>query len=206
MYDYALFDAAFSNDAAAITRAVHGGADPNKVHPQSGNTPLQVAAQCKSLDAVDALLRLGADPNLRFEWRSRVDGRTYGNRTALMYAATGDIARRLITASADINAVDANGWSALGLAVYCTNREVVDVLLAAGADTNLTISLRGKVATIPELIAEKIEHLEQIEGDPPKPEVREMLQELSDIQVSLNKVMKNGSDWTKPDFSESINR
>jgi ankyrin repeat protein len=185
MTNYVLFDAAFSDDAGAIVRAVNSGADPNQLHPQGGNTPLQVASQCKSLAAVNALLRLGADPNLRFDWKSMVDGRIFHDRVALMYASTAAIARRLIEAGADVNAIDANGWSALARAVECVNLEVFNELLSAGADSTFVSNIGGKAVTLSELAAEKFAYLERIEGQPPKPEVTKMMKDLSDIKATL---------------------
>jgi hypothetical protein len=54
--------AVLADDAAAIGEAVHGGAAVNAVGPQLV-TPLMIAVDLQKMNAVDALLRSGADPN-----------------------------------------------------------------------------------------------------------------------------------------------
>lgn len=129
-----IFNLAFRDDGDGIVSAVLGGFDPNIAHPRGGHTPLQIAAQQGAVNAIDALIRMGADPNRRFDWTSRVDGRVYRNRTALMYASTQAAVRALVSAGADVNAIDDQGWSALARAVDLVVLDVFEELLALGAD------------------------------------------------------------------------
>lgn len=157
-----LFDAAFKDDADAIFQAVEAGADPNICHPRGGHTPLQVAAQRRAPKAVEALLRVGADPNLRFNWQSRVDGREFVGRTALMYASTAGIARALLNAGADLNATDGSGWNALVRAVDSVNLEVFHELVAAGADASIEFEYNSKKCNLIEFVNEKRSGLGQM--------------------------------------------
>lgn len=64
----ALSQAACAGDAAAVTRLVRAGADPNGLG-LDGVVPLFWAIDCKNLVGIEALLRAGADPNYRIPGR-----------------------------------------------------------------------------------------------------------------------------------------
>lgn len=64
----ALSQAACAGDAAAVTRLVRAGADPNG-QGLDGVVPLFWAIDCQSLMGIEALLRAGADPNYRIPGR-----------------------------------------------------------------------------------------------------------------------------------------
>ena len=94
-----------------------------------GKTPLMQAAQRADLPAVRALVKAGADVNVR--------NKTGG--TALMYAAlSGDAptVRVLLQNGADINAAATNGWTALMIASVGDYESVIQALVESGADVN----------------------------------------------------------------------
>jgi ankyrin repeat protein len=170
-----LHAAAATGDVAAIEQLVADGEKPNLQDSRS-RTPLLVAAFQRQHDAVAALLRHGANPNARdsdgFDALTvatvnndietlkavlagggdahAVVGRDKGS--ALISAAQlgfVDIVRALIGAKADIDHVNARGWSALITAVVLGNgdqahTDVVEALVAAGADGDIKDSLGKK--------------------------------------------------------------
>jgi uncharacterized protein len=180
-----LFNLAFQDDPAGIAAAVGAGHDPNCIHPRGGHTPLQVASESGSAKAAKALLSAGADPNFRFRWESRVDGRCFEGRVALMYSSSDEVARVLVAAGADVNAVDSSGWSPLALAVEAVESGVFRYLLSAGASTKLR--LNGRAVSIEELIDEKVEHLRKIGGAKPTSRLESML---SALDVMLGEASK----------------
>jgi ankyrin repeat protein len=97
-----------------------------------GHTPLWVAVRFDKPDAVDHLLKLGAEPD--------AGGR--GADTPLLVATFMGLARtlvveQLIAAGADVNAVSQQyAETPLHCAVTSSNMEVTKLLLKAGADVN----------------------------------------------------------------------
>lgn len=91
-----------------------------------GLTVLQRAASVGQGDVVEALLAADADPNAG------------DDRAPLSFATSAAIVRALIAAGAGVDAADANGNTALIIAVNrkLVVEEVVDALAAAGADLN----------------------------------------------------------------------
>jgi hypothetical protein len=171
-----LHAAAANGDVAAIEQLVAEGEKPN-VQDSKSRTPLMVAAFRHQQAAAQALLRLGANPNARdadgFDVLAvatinndietlkaalaaganarAVTGRDDGS--ALISAAQlgfVDIARALIEAKADIDHVNARGWTALITAVVLGNGskqhiDVVEALVAARADGDIK-DRQGKTA------------------------------------------------------------
>jgi ankyrin repeat protein len=98
-----------------------------------GETPLHVAAVKKNVEAVKALLAVGANPN----------DVARNNETALMFASSEGCLRTvslLIAAKADVNQVHNKGNTALILAIEKGHIDVVSALIAAGADVNFCSS------------------------------------------------------------------
>jgi ankyrin repeat protein len=138
-----LFRACCENDVAAIHSAVSKGADLNiSAH---GTSLLRNACVTDSLDALRALLELGADANRAFTYVSPVNGKSEAGRCALMYAANVNCARLLVEHGADVNAHDAQGETALMRMAWFGNVEIVDYLLQVGADAKICKPPDGKL-------------------------------------------------------------
>ncbi len=97
-----------------------------------GWTALHLAAHFGHCDVVDALLEAGADANLY--------ARGFERNLPLHAAAAGgrlDCALRLVPVTADIDARQGGGWTALMLAAHEGMAPLVEALLARGADAAL---------------------------------------------------------------------
>lgn len=124
-----LFVACQNGNAAIIERLIKAGVDPNAKNPD-GETALMTAARTGKVDAVKLLLASGADAKAVEGWRGQ---------TALMWAAAENhaaVAQTLIEAGADVNARSNGGFTPLLFAVRAGKKDVVNVLLAKGANPN----------------------------------------------------------------------
>ena len=152
----ALLWAAHWDDVELVERLLRAGANVNAADDH-GVTPLERAAENASAAAVERLLAAGADVNAR---------QTSGLTPLMTAARTGSVGvvQALIRGGAEVNAaVTATGSTALMWAVSEPHPEIVDALLAAGADprastikgfTPLMYAARnGDVATAAALIA-----------------------------------------------------
>lgn len=122
-----LFRALESSDHENLTALVDAGADLTARNSE-GMTPLQLAADNRSDDAVKTLIRLGADINA---------ASTTEKMTALHYAAKNsdtDTLKVLIAARANLNLKDIKGLTPLHHAASEGDDDNVDLLIAAGAD------------------------------------------------------------------------
>lgn len=95
------------------------------------------------IDVVDALLKAGANPNLKAHITSITDRKNAdhptGGFTALMWAARNgyeDIARRLVQSGADLNLKNGDNASAAMVAMYNDRFDLAAVLWDLGADVN----------------------------------------------------------------------
>jgi ankyrin repeat protein len=117
------------SDYPGIFKAiVDAKADINARGP-AGITPLIAASSNKNIEAVNALLSVGADPN-------DVDDK---KQSALLKASRCDCldaVSALIAAGADVNCVTSYGDTPLLVAVDVNNVDMVSALVAAGADVN----------------------------------------------------------------------
>ena len=141
-------------EAAGVRALLARGANVNTTEPAHDQTALMWAAAQAHPEAVDALLRNGAD--VRARSRSYIQTVTSevtqragreelnydvprGGSTALLFAArSGDVesARLLIAAGADVNDVLPDGASALIVAAHSGHSRVAALLLDRGADPN----------------------------------------------------------------------
>jgi ankyrin repeat protein len=132
----------------------------------AGDAPLHLAARAGRLELLNALLKAGAEPDLKSR---RLNEYTRGNydrldpdsgkkvavssehRTALFECAErGDVAvaRALIESGCDLDATDGDGCTALYEAVDGDEREFCELLLAAGASPDIGNADIGKDNTL----------------------------------------------------------
>src|SRR5262245_48944491 len=119
-----LYSAIRDNDLRQLKSLLDEGAGANETGPD-GITPLMVAAEIGSLDAMKMLIDRRADVNAR---------NTYGS-TALMWSVTDPKkVRLLLDHGADVNVAARSGRTALIVASFANpSAEVVRMLLAKGA-------------------------------------------------------------------------
>lgn len=124
-----LLRAAWAGRTAAVEAILRLGKNPDDAD-SNGWTPLIVAARHGHDGAVRTLLDGGADPGL---------ANGFGE-TALMWSArtqqTPEITEMLLVAGADVNAVSADGWTALDIANNYGSLPVIEALRGAGATQN----------------------------------------------------------------------
>ncbi len=128
-----LVEAVLNNDLNSVTALLAQGADAN-VKSNVGIPALLVAIRRESAPMVKALLKRGANPNVR-------DSDT--DWTALLHAIGQiEIAKLLLAAGADVNATSRRGddllrgMTPLMLAVLDGNEELVQLLVDKGADVS----------------------------------------------------------------------
>jgi ankyrin repeat protein len=163
-----LHAAAANGDAGTIEQLIADGEKPN-LQDSKSRTPLIVAAFRRQHAAAQALVRLGANPNARdtdgfdvlaiatinndlemlkiaIAAGANVQATIgFDNGTPLITAAQlgfVDIVRALIEAKADVDHVNARGWTPLITAVVLGNggkdhTAIVDALVKAGADGDI---------------------------------------------------------------------
>src|SRR6185436_4496465 len=156
--DTALMMAARTGKTSAVSVLIESGANVNAKESWGGTTPLMWAVSENHPDAVKALISAGADVSMRsnyvaaangrgFEGRTPVSNRTDGKPeefasgwlTPLMLAAREghvDVARALLDAGADINAVAGDGKTALAVAIFNGNYDFASLLVDRKADVN----------------------------------------------------------------------
>jgi ankyrin repeat protein len=138
--DGALFKALQENDPAKVKAALAAGADPNAIDGL-GDTPLWLA-ECKdSVYMAKALLGAGAEidkPVMNSE-----------RDTVLLIAireGKTDFARFLIESGADVNASNNSNAVPLHPAACHGNKEIVELLISKGADTDVKGTLASREA------------------------------------------------------------
>ena len=156
--DTALMMAARTGTAAAIRVLLEAGADVNAKETWGGTTALMWAVSEGHAEAARMLIAAGADVNAKSNYVAAANGRGFEGRTPvanrsdpksedfasgwltpLMLAAREgevELARILVGAGADVNAVAGDGKTALALAIFNGNYEVASFLVDSKADVN----------------------------------------------------------------------
>ncbi|WP_428099897.1 ankyrin repeat domain-containing protein [Candidatus Rariloculus sp.] len=138
----ALMAAARSGSVEAVSLLLKHGSDPNAAESLWEQTALMWAAVEGHAGVVDVLLNAGADPNMQarvseLEKRTTRTDFPSGGFTALMWAArNGDetIVRRLVEGGADIDLTNADGATAMMIALVNDRFDFAAMLLELGAD------------------------------------------------------------------------
>lgn len=139
-----LMAAARAGSVPAVKLLLKHGADANAAESLWDETALMWATAEGHLDVVDALLAAGADPNRKaraseLTKRSTRTDFPSGGFTAVMWAArNGDeaLVRRLVQGGADLKLANADGATALTLAIINDRFDLAAKLLDLGADAN----------------------------------------------------------------------
>ena len=123
-----LMTAARTGNRLALTVLLEHGADVDAIEAWRGQTALMWAVAQNQVDAVDVLLRAGADPNAR----------STGGFTPILFAAREgylDVLDALVRAGANVDdVVPSSGMSALVMSVYNAHYDFAKGLLDAGAN------------------------------------------------------------------------
>jgi ankyrin repeat protein len=149
-----LMTAARAGNADAVKALIAHGADVNAREKWQEQTALMWAAAENHAAAVKGLVAAGADMNahskvLSFpEYKYETNGMAvfllpHGGWTPLMYAAREnaiDAVAALADSKANLNAVDADGTTALELAIINLHYDLATLLLSKGADPNVADS------------------------------------------------------------------
>jgi ankyrin repeat protein len=184
------YHAVRQNDLATL-RALARDEGVNASDAQ-GQTPVMLAAAFGSVDAVSLLITAGADvkasngagltalhlaaddaakTRLLLDAGANVDAVSQAGRTPLLVAASAstgaDVVRQLVAKGADVNVADTSGVTPLIAAANADNREVVDLLLARGADVHarartgqpstplMAAAVNGNIALVRTLLSRK---------------------------------------------------
>lgn len=157
--------AAKANHLAALTLLLAAGANPSPLASADFNPPLMYAAENDNVAMIDALLTAGAEVDqlsakgftslyqAAYHGKAKALERLLaaggnpdsqngdGPFTPLMSAADNghkEILLQLVTASADVNATTTDGYTALYYAAGSNHADLVTMLMAAGANPELT--------------------------------------------------------------------
>lgn len=140
------------------------GADVNAVDGD-GRSPIHQAVEYGLHDVAQLLLQAGADST------AVIEGSTACGEVLLQATINGDAKMvRLLLApressstTVDVNRVGRNGWTALALAARSGNSEMVQALLACGADPAV-LTATGKTAMDIALVNKRLEVIKLMEG------------------------------------------
>jgi ankyrin repeat protein len=151
--DYGTDHASRVTAAATVKVLLAHGADPNvRINQKKqtvralnevsfqGATPLALAAEVNSLDAIKELVKGGADPKIATEQGTTplmlaVGAGTDVQRTRSLEerALALETAKYLVDLGVDVNAVGQFGWTALHCATYQGLNDVIELLVSKGA-------------------------------------------------------------------------
>lgn len=151
--DYGVDHASRVKAAATVKVLLAHGADPNARLNQKkqtvralnevafqGATPLDLAAEVNSLDAVRELVKGGADPKIATEQGTTSLMLAVGAATDVQRTRSQEerglaleTAKFLVDQGVDVNAVGQFGWTALHCATYQGLNDVIEFLISKGA-------------------------------------------------------------------------
>lgn len=137
----ALVNAASDGKLDMVCLLLNAGADPNYA-PDCSYSALMAAVCWGNNEVAERLIQAGANPHSL---------EILCNDSALINAAEGNNLQGvniLLSCKVDVNHVNYDGETALTYAVYNGNREMVAVLLQAGANPNIAECLLGTPASI----------------------------------------------------------
>lgn len=123
--------AAVANDPATLRLALQLGCKPGNVTSRYEGTALIAAAHLGHVEVVQILIEAGAplDHVNNLKWTALIESIVLGDGGA-RHSAT---LKALVDAGADVNIADASGTTPLQLARNYGYREMIDILVAAGA-------------------------------------------------------------------------
>lgn len=149
-----LTDAAMSRNLTRVSELLADNADPN-VADDRGRLPLHAAAFAGATEVLRLLLEARADANLP-------EQRQEGNLSLQIAAWQGhtEVTRLLVEHSANLEAVDERGWSALCSAASQGHTATVRLLLKYAADPNRAVAVTGLGTMTPLQAAAKGRHVE----------------------------------------------
>ena len=129
--DTCLHNAARSYCSTEVLQAIIShGVDVNATNKKNENA-LILACKNKKEDVINVLLDAGADPNI-----ADADGDTYLHYAARGYWST-EVLQAILSQGVDVNATNKKNVTALMIACEKGEKDVINVLLNAGADTNI---------------------------------------------------------------------
>jgi len=156
--DTAVMMAARTGATSALRVLAEAGANVNAKESWGGTTALMWAVSEGHTDAAKLLVAAGADVNARSNYVAAANGRGFEGRTPVagradpkseefasgwltplvLAAREGEpeLARVLVDAGADVNAVAGDGKTALALSIFNGNYEVASLLVDRKADVN----------------------------------------------------------------------
>lgn len=133
--DLDVFEAAATGDLEALESAISGDPSAIDTYSPDGYTPLGYAAYFGNTDAVEFLLKSGADVN--------ASSHNDFHLTPLHSACSSgynSIASLLLESGADPNAQQSSGVTPLHSAAHHGNKSLIKMLLVCGADSKLTMN------------------------------------------------------------------
>ena len=157
----------FVSDSECLEELMEGGADVN-IKNDYQHTPLVLAIKKGNVDIVKLMIDAGADVNAVCECHGNgalllavigghvhclreliaagvdVNTKNKKGKTCLMFVRDSQCCEELILAGADMNIKDTEGGTSLFYALLNGNVDVVEVLIDAGADTNIQKKLEHK--------------------------------------------------------------
>jgi len=138
--DLDIFEAAALGDIKRLHSLLRDRPDLVCTYSSDGFTPLHLASFFSQLQAVEELLKNGADPNAVA---------TNGTKLAVINSAAAsgnaDLVKMLLREGANPDAQQEGGSTALHAAAQQNNRDMVGALLESGADTSIRMA-DGRIA------------------------------------------------------------